>query len=59
MKAIVGERSNLWETGLEVVRQLEWILTIPSDILMVSYERYNRYLTLSGKITFNVKNFLV
>uniref|UniRef100_A0A6N2KQU4 Uncharacterized protein n=1 Tax=Salix viminalis TaxID=40686 RepID=A0A6N2KQU4_SALVM len=39
MEAIIGGRLNLGETGLEVVKVLERILTISSNISMMSNER--------------------
>jgi hypothetical protein len=58
METIVGKRSSLRKAGLEVVRLLERILTIPSDILMMFDESYYHYLVLTNQITFNVRNFL-
>jgi hypothetical protein len=46
MEAIISGRSGIEKTILEVVRPLERILTIPSNILMMSNERYNHYLAL-------------
>jgi hypothetical protein len=54
MKAIISRRS-----GLEVLKHLERVLTIPSDILMMDDESYNYYLAFKGQMTFNVRNFLV
>jgi hypothetical protein len=44
MKAIGGGRSAIKGAGLEVMRLLERILTIPSDIIMMFDESYNHYL---------------
>ena len=35
------------------------ILTIPSNILIMSDESYNHHLALTNQMTFNVKNLLV
>jgi len=45
----------LEEDDLEVVRQVERILIIPSSILMMSYESYNCFLVLTVYMAFNVK----
>lgn len=47
------------KTHLEVVKHLKRVLTISSDIFMIFYESYNHFLTLTGQITFNVRNSLV
>jgi hypothetical protein len=44
MKVIFGERSDLKEVGLKVVKQLKRVLIVPSDILLMSNESYNHYL---------------
>lgn len=44
IKVIFGERSNLQEASLKVVKQLKRVLIIPSDILLTSNESYNHYL---------------
>uniref|UniRef100_B9IGR2 Uncharacterized protein n=1 Tax=Populus trichocarpa TaxID=3694 RepID=B9IGR2_POPTR len=54
MKVVVGGRSGLEKVGLKVVRMLKKILTIPSDISMMSNETYNHYLILTSQMTFNV-----
>jgi hypothetical protein len=59
MKVVVGGRSGLEKVGLKVVRMLKKILTIPSDISMMSNETYNHYLILTSQMTFNVRNFLI
>jgi hypothetical protein len=56
MKVIVDRRSRIGKTSLEVVRQLQRILTIPSNILMMFDERYNHHLALTEQIAFNVRN---
>jgi len=47
MKAISGGRFAIRGAGLEVMRLLERILTIPSDIIMMFDESYNHYLALT------------
>jgi len=59
VETIVGRRSSLGKASLEVVRLLERILTIPSNILMMFDESYYHYLVLTNQMTFNVRNFLV
>jgi hypothetical protein len=44
MKVIFGERSDLKEVGLKVVKQLKRVLIVPLDILLMSNESYNHYL---------------
>lgn len=46
MKAIVGRRFSIKEADLKVVRLLKKILTILSNISMISYESYNHQLVL-------------
>jgi hypothetical protein len=47
MKVVVGGKSGLDETSLKVVRQLERILIILSDILQMFNESYNHHLALT------------
>jgi hypothetical protein len=42
MKAVIGGRS-----GLEVLKHLERVIIIPSNILMMYDESYNYYLALT------------
>jgi hypothetical protein len=44
----LGGRSGLKENGLKVVKHLERVVTISSSILIISNERYNCYLTMTG-----------
>ena len=59
IETIINRRSDLWKNGLEVVRLLDMILTIPSEMLMMSDESYYHHLVLMNQMTFNVNNFLV
>jgi len=59
MKAISGGRFAIRGAGLEVMRLLERILTIPSDIIMMFDESYNHYLALTTQMAFNVRKILV
>ena len=59
MKAIIGGRSGIKKASLNVVRLLERILTIPSDISMMSNKSYSHYLALTDQMDFNVRNLLV
>jgi hypothetical protein len=59
IKAIVGESLSLKETGLEMMRLLERILTVTSNISMMSDKSYYLYLALIGQIAFNVRNFII
>jgi hypothetical protein len=52
MKAIVSRKFDLDETCLKVVKQLERVLTIPSDILQMSNESYHCHLTLTIRKSF-------
>jgi hypothetical protein len=56
MKAIIKGNSNLRVEGLEVVRSLIRLLTIPSDIQVMSDESYNCYLTISRQMTLQERN---
>jgi hypothetical protein len=47
MEVVVSEKSGLDETSLKVVRQLERILIILSNILQMFNESYNHHLTLT------------
>jgi hypothetical protein len=47
MEVVVGKKSGLDETSLKVVRQLERILIILSNILQMFNESYNHHLTLT------------
>jgi len=58
MKAIIKGNSNLRVEGLEVVRSLIRLLTIPSDIQVMSDESYNCYLTISRQMTLQERNWL-
>jgi len=58
MEAIVGRRSVISKTSIEVVKLLERILIIPSDIIIMSDESYNHYLALNGQMAFIIRNFL-
>lgn len=59
IKVIGGGRSGINEANFKVVRLLERILTIPSNISMMFDETYNHYLTLTGKMIFNIKNLII
>jgi len=59
MEASVGRRLGIGEALLEVVRLVKRILTILSNILMMSDESYNHHLALTDQMMFNVKNLLV
>jgi hypothetical protein len=52
---IVVGRMDLGKPGLEVMRTLERILTIPSDIIAMSDEIFHRHLVLTSQMTFNVR----
>lgn len=47
MKAIISGKFGLGETCLKVVKQLERVLTIPSDILQMFNESYYYHLALT------------
>jgi hypothetical protein len=47
MEVVVGKKSGLDETSLKVMRQLERILIILSNILQMFNESYNHHLTLT------------
>jgi hypothetical protein len=51
IEAMVG----LEKASLEVVRKLERVLTILSDISMIFYENFHHHLSLTIQITFNVR----
>jgi hypothetical protein len=57
IKTIINGKLGLQETNLEVVRLLERIFIIPSDISMISDESYNRHLAITKQMTFNVRDF--
>jgi len=59
IKAIIGGRSGIKKASLNVMRLLERILIIPSDISMMSNKSYSRYLALTDQMDFNVRNLLV
>jgi hypothetical protein len=47
MEVVIGERSGLRENGLDVVKHLNRVLTIPSNILIMYDESYNHHLALT------------
>jgi len=55
IEGIFGKRMGLEEASLEVVRTLERVLTIPSDILAMSNESFHLHLTLTTQMAFNVR----
>ena len=58
MKAIVGRRSVIRKTSIKVVKLLERIIIILSDIIIMSDGSYNHYLALNGQMAFIIRNFL-
>lgn len=55
IKAMFGKRMGPKEASLEVVRTLEMVLTIPSDISTISNESFHFHLALTTQMTFNVR----
>ena len=55
IEAIFGKRMGPEEASLEVVRTLERVLTIPSDILAMSNESFHLHLALTTQMAFNVR----
>lgn len=52
---IVVGRTDIEKPGLEVMRTLERVLTISSDIIAMSDEIFHRYLVLTIQMAFNVR----
>ena len=59
MKFIVGGILSLREIGLELVRAIKRILTIPSYIFVIFDKSFNRRLALTIQMNFNVRNSIV
>jgi len=59
IEVVVGGRSGINEAKLKVVRLLERILTIPSNISMMFDETYNHHLALTSQMMFNVRNLII
>lgn len=55
VKAMFGKRMGPEEASLEVVKTLERVFTIPSDISTISNESFHLHLALTTQIAFNVR----
>jgi len=54
IEVMVERRTCLEDAGLEVVRILKRVHTIPSNISEVYDKSFHRYLVLTSQITFNI-----
>jgi len=59
IEVILGRRSNLKKVDLKVVKHLNMLLTIPSDIFIMYYKSYNCYLVITRQIALYVRNSLI
>jgi hypothetical protein len=59
MKAIHGERFNLGEDGLKVVKSLKSLLNILLNIQTMSDKSYKCHLALTRQITLHVKKYIL
>lgn len=56
MEAIISEKYDIRKAKIEVVRLLERILTIPSDITIIFNESYNHQWEFQPSFSFNWSN---
>jgi len=59
IEVILGRRSNFKEVDLKVVKHLNRLLTIPSDILIMYYKSYNCFLAISRQIALYIRSSLI